>query len=76
MGYLVPPMPRPRARPRHSACTQCGAPDETGAHVCAYCLSPRHPAVAPQMIEVTTLGDPHPVYVRANPIAQPEPDRR
>lgn len=25
----------------HGACTQCGAPDETGAHVCAYCLSPR-----------------------------------
>lgn len=86
MGTQPTPM-RPRTygavvlggNPRYLSvgpCTQCGAPDETGAHVCAYCRSPRSRGAHAELIEVTTLSDPHPVYVRANPIMQPEPDRR
>lgn len=51
---------RSEFRRYHGPCTQCGAPDETGAHLCAYCLSPRQvPARCSPMdeIEVTTLED-------------------
>lgn len=54
-----------RLRParHHGPCTQCGAPDETGAHVCAYCLTPKADAGPVEMIEVTTLEDAEPRYL-------------
>lgn len=85
MGYLPPPMPRPRPRPivRHAACTQCGAIDEPGAHVCAYCLSPRQHDLHSRSIEQFERNyaeisgqQRYSEWVRRNPTAQPEPDRR
>ena len=99
MGQMVPTMVRPRiygtravaggmlalGRRAMGPCTQCGAPDETGAHVCAYCLSPRQPDVHAQnneqfkrnhaAIEAQQRYNQF-VRARANPIAQTEPDRR
>lgn len=61
MGYVVPPMPRPRPMTQSAAhqcaCTQCGAPHEAHASVCGYCLSPRLDLSSPDMVEVTSLGD-------------------
>lgn len=70
MGQSVPTMLRPRSygtrdlaggvlalgRRSLGPCTQCGAPDDTGAHVCGYCLSPRltqHAAALPAMRDET-----------------------
>ena len=42
MGLPVPHMRRPAAvLPTACHCTQCGAPHEAHASVCAYCLSPK-----------------------------------
>lgn len=64
-------------------CTQCGAPDETGAHVCAYCLSPRQDDQHGRSVEQFERNyaeiqgqQRYSEWVRRNPIAQPEPDRR
>ncbi|HXI18134.1 MAG TPA: hypothetical protein VNM48_17355 [Chloroflexota bacterium] len=65
MGATVPAMQRPHRAGHHGPCTQCGAPDEPGAHVCGYCRSQRVAHAAPVLLEVTTMEDAEPRYIPA-----------
>lgn len=57
MGATVPTMQRPHRARHHGPCTQCGAPEETGTHVCGYCRSPRMAQAEQVLVEVTTIED-------------------